>query len=219
MLQEWWLEFQPYIGGFVDASVVVLLLSVCSIALSWICGLIVALSKRSAIPFLSQFSAFYVWFIRGTPALVQIFIVYFGLPQIGLHLSPFAAGVVALGLNGGAYIAEIIRSGLLAIPKGQTESAEALGMSRMLMMRRIILPQVFRIILPPITNEAITMVKNTSLLSTITIVELTLYSQTIISTTFRPFEFYIATALIYLAMTTIISQAALMLERHYARLA
>jgi His/Glu/Gln/Arg/opine family amino acid ABC transporter permease subunit len=217
MLQDWWLGFQPYVGGFVAASVVVLALSVCAIVVSWICGLMVALTKRSSIRLLTYLSAFYVWFIRGTPALVQIFIVYFGLPQIGLRMSPFVAGVVALGLNGGAYIAEIVRSGLLAIPKGQMESAQALGMSRTHMMRRIILPQVFRIILPPITNEAITMVKNTSLLSTITVVELTLYSQTIISTTFRPFEFYIATALIYLAMTTIISQAALALERRYAQ--
>jgi polar amino acid transport system permease protein len=216
MLQDWWLDFQPYVGGFAEASVVVLALSVCAIVVSWVCGLLVALTNRSPIRLLRYISGFYVWFIRGTPALVQIFIVYFGLPQIGLRMSPFVAGVVALGLNGGAYIAEIVRSGLLAIPKGQMESAQALGMSRTHMMGRIILPQVFRIILPPITNEAITMVKNTSLLSTITVVELTLYSQTIISTTFRPFEFYIATALIYLAMTTIISQGALELERRYA---
>jgi polar amino acid transport system permease protein len=217
MLADWWLGFQPYVGGFVAASFVVLALSVCSIAVSWASGLVVALTKRSSVRLVRYVSAFYVWFIRGTPALVQIFIVYFGLPQIGLRMSPFVAGVVALGLNGGAYIAEIVRSGLLAIPKGQMESAQALGMSRAHMMRRIILPQVFRVILPPITNEAITMVKNTSLLSTITVVELTLYSQTIISTTFRPFEFYIATALIYLALTTIISQAALGLERRYAQ--
>jgi polar amino acid transport system permease protein len=217
MILEWWDGFRPYVGGFVSASWVVLLLSFCAILASWLCGLAVALANRSSVPLVRYVSAFYVWFIRGTPALVQIFIVYFGLPQVGLRMSPFVAGVVALGLNGGAYVAEIIRAGLIAIPRGQTESAEALGMSRVLMMRRIILPQVFRIILPPITNEAISMVKNTSLLSTITVVELTLYSQTIISTTFRPFEFYIATALIYLLLTTVISQGALILERHYAR--
>lgn len=217
MIADWWTGFQPYVGGFAEASLVVLVLSAAAIVASWIVGLAVALAKRSALAPVRLTADFYVWFIRGTPALVQIFIVYFGLPQIGLRMSPFTAGVVALGLNGGAYIAEIVRGGLLAIPKGQTESAQALGMGRVLMMRRIILPQVFRIILPPITNEAITMVKNTSLLSTITVVELTLYSQTIISTTFRPFEFYIATALIYLAMTTIISQACGALERRYAR--
>jgi His/Glu/Gln/Arg/opine family amino acid ABC transporter permease subunit len=217
MIQEWWIGFQPYIGGFVQATWIGVVLSVCAIIVSWLCGLLLALANRSSFVALRQASVFYVWFIRGTPTLVQIFIVYFGLPQFGIRMSPFVAGVVALGMNGGAYVAEIIRSGLLAIPKGQTESAEALGMSRFLLMYRIILPQVFRIILPPITNEAITMVKNTSLLSTITVVELTLYSQTIISTTFRPFEFYTATALIYLALTTIISQTASALERRYAR--
>ena len=132
-----------------------------------------------------------------------------------MKLSPFLAGVIALGVNSGAYVAEIIRAGLSAIPKGQTESL-ALGISRFDTMRRIILPQVFRIIVPPITNEAITALKNTSLLSTITVVELTLFAQTIIATTFRPFEFYIAVAFIYLLLTTILTQFSGWLERRYA---
>ena len=106
------------------------------------------MGKASSVGIFRQASAFYIWFIRGTPALIQIFIVYFGLPQFGIRLSPFVAGVVALGFNGGAYVAEIIRSGLSAIPKGQMESSLALGMSRFDAMFRIILPQVVRIILP-----------------------------------------------------------------------
>jgi polar amino acid transport system permease protein len=217
MIAAWWEGFAPYIPGFIEASWLVLALSLLAILVSWACGLAAALAKASRLAARRQVSKFYIWFIRGTPTLIQIFIVYFGFPQIGLRLSPFVAGVLALGFNGGAYIAEIVRSGLSAIPKGQMESAQALGMGRWQVMTRIILPQVFRVILPPATNEAITMVKNTSLLSTITVVELTLYSQTIIATTFRPFEFYIATALIYLVMTTLISQAAGRMERHYAR--
>lgn len=219
MIAAWWEGFAPYVPGFLGAAWVVLVLTVLSILVSWICGLVAALAKASRFVGLRQTAAFYIWFIRGTPTLIQIFIIYFGLPQMGLRLSPFVAGFLALGINGGAYIAEIVRAGLSAIPKGQIESAQALGMSRLHMMSRIILPQVFRVILPPVTNEAITMLKNTSLLSTITVIELTLYSQTIIATTFRPFEFYIATAVIYLAMTTILSQAAARLERHYARYA
>jgi polar amino acid transport system permease protein len=206
-----------YVPGFLAASRIAIEVTLLTIVLSWICGLVAALGKTSPYRWLRAPAEFYIWFIRGTPTLIQIFIVYFGFPQIGLRLSPFVAGVLALGFNGGAYIAEIVRSGLSAIPKGQMESAQALGMGRWQVMTRIILPQVFRVILPPATNEAITMVKNTSLLSTITVVELTLYSQTIIATTFRPFEFYIATALIYLVMTTLISQAAGRMERHYAR--
>jgi polar amino acid transport system permease protein len=217
MIAAWWEGFAPYMPGFIEASWLVLALSLLAILVSWACGLAAALAKASRFAALRLVSKFYIWFIRGTPTLIQIFIVYFGFPQIGLRLSPFVAGVLALGFNGGAYIAEIVRSGLSAIPKGQMESAQALGMGRWQVMTRIILPQVFRVILPPATNEAITMVKNTSLLSTITVVELTLYSQTIIATTFRPFEFYIATALIYLVMTTLISQAAGRMERHYAR--
>lgn len=217
MIASWWEGFAPYVPGFLNASWLVLVLSLLAIVVSWAFGLLAALGKASRFAVLRQISNFYIWFIRGTPTLIQIFIVYFGFPQFGIRLSPFVAGVVALGFNGGAYIAEIVRAGLISIPKGQMESAQALGMSRLHMMTRIILPQVFRVILPPVTNEAITMVKNTSLLSTITVVELTLYSQTIIATTFRPFEFYIATAVIYLLMTTIISQAAGHMERHYAR--
>lgn len=216
VISSWWTGFEPYVGGFAEATIVVLLLSICAILLSWVFGLAAALAKAATNRVVRSVANFYIWFIRGTPTLIQIFIIYFGLPQLGLRLSPFVAGVVALGLNGGAYIAEIMRAGLLAIPRGQIESAEALGMGRIQLMRKVILPQVFRIIVPPVTNEAITMVKNTSLLSTITVVELTLYSQTIISTTFRPFEFYIATALIYLVMTTFISQGAGHIERRYA---
>jgi polar amino acid transport system permease protein len=216
---EWWVNFAPYVPGFLSASWLVFVITVLTILVSWGCGLVAALAKASRFAVLRQAASFYIWFIRGTPTLIQIFIVYFGLPQLGIRLSPFVAGVVALGFNGGAYIAEIVRAGLSAIPKGQMESSEALGMSRFQVMSRIIMPQVFRVILPPVTNEAITMLKNTSLLSTITVVELTLYSQTIIATTFRPFEFYIATALIYLVMTTILSQVALRLERHYSRYA
>ena len=126
--------------------------------------------------------------------------LYFGMPQIGVKLSPVTAGIIALGVSSGAYVAETIRAGLAAIPRGQVESALALGMNPRIMMVRIVLPQVFRMILPSLTNEAISAVKNTSLLSTITVVELTLYAQLMIATTFRPFDFYIAAALIYLGL-------------------
>jgi polar amino acid transport system permease protein len=206
-----------YGAGFMEAAWVVLLITIATIALSWVFGLLAVLGKRSDFMLLRAIASFYVWFIRGTPALIQVFIIYFGLPQIGLNPSPFLAGVIALGLNSGAYVAEIIRSGLLAIPKGQFESSQALGMSHPETMGRIVLPQVFRIILPPLTNEAIAALKNTSLLSTITVVDLTLYAQTIISTTFRPFQFFIATAVIYLVMTTLLTQLSSWMERRQIR--
>ncbi|MHC8286981.1 amino acid ABC transporter permease [Pseudomonas sp. XS1P51] len=207
-----------YGPGFLEASWVVLLITVATIVLSWVFGLVAVLGKRSNFVVLRAIASFYVWFIRGTPALIQVFIIYFGLPQVGINPSPFMAGVIALGLNSGAYVAEIIRSGLLAIPQGQFESSQALGMSHPETMVRIVLPQVFRIILPPLTNEAIAALKNTSLLSTITVVDLTLYAQTIISTTFRPFQFFIATAVIYLVLTTLLTQFSSWMERRQTRL-
>lgn len=207
-----------YGAGFMEAAWVVLLITVATIVLSWVFGLLAVLGKRSDFVVFRGFASFYVWFIRGTPALIQVFIIYFGLPQLGINPSPFMAGVIALGLNSGAYVAEIIRSGLLAIPKGQFESSQALGMSHPETMVRIVLPQVFRIILPPLTNEAIAALKNTSLLSTITVVDLTLYAQTIISTTFRPFQFFIATAVIYLVLTTMLTQLSSWMERRQIRL-
>ncbi|WP_297845492.1 amino acid ABC transporter permease [Pseudomonas sp.] len=207
-----------YGAGFMEAAWVVLLITVATIVLSWVFGLLAVLGKRSDFVVFRGIASFYVWFIRGTPALIQVFIIYFGLPQLGINPSPFMAGVIALGLNSGAYVAEIIRSGLLAIPKGQFESSQALGMSHPETMVRIVLPQVFRIILPPLTNEAIAALKNTSLLSTITVVDLTLYAQTIISTTFRPFQFFIATAVIYLVLTTMLTQLSSWMERRQIRL-
>ncbi|MGH1478944.1 MAG: amino acid ABC transporter permease, partial [Geminicoccales bacterium] len=145
-----------------------------------------------------------------------VFIVYFGLPQLGVSFSPFLAGVIALGVSSGAYVAEVIRTGLNAIPKGQFDAATALGLDRIDAMRFVILPQVVRIIVPALTNEAINTLKNTSLLSAITVVELTLHAQTMIAATFRPFEFYILAALLYLLMTSLLSWFASWYEgRHH----
>jgi His/Glu/Gln/Arg/opine family amino acid ABC transporter permease subunit len=204
----WWVSVQDYLPGMLEACLIVVEVTALVILLSWVCGLAAALGKTSRYAALRRPCQFYVWFIRGTPTLIQIFIVYFGIPQLGLRMSPFTAGVVALGISSGAYVAEIIRSGLLAIPKGQMESTIAIGMTYRQSLQYIILPQVFRIIIPPITNEAVTTLKNTSLLSTITIVELTLKSEMIISYTFRPFDFYIIAALLYLFMTTSLMSAA-----------
>lgn len=217
-MNQLWSDIDTYGLGFLQAGWTVLLITVATIVLSWIVGFLAVSAKMSSVRFFSAIGRFYIWFIRGTPALIQVFVVYFGFPQIGIHLSPFVAGVVALGLNSGAYVAEIMRAGLQAIPRSQMESAYALGMSKGEVMRRIILPQVFRIVLPPLTNEAISTLNNTSLLSTITVIDITLYAQTIISATFRPFQFYIAAALIYLLLTSLLTEFSAWLERRQRRL-
>ncbi len=210
----WILEYLP---GFLYAAWLTIRITVLVILLSWVCGLVAALGNRSRWRLLRWPCAFYVWFIRGTPAMIQIFAVYFGLPQFGLGMSPFVAGVITLGLNSGAYVAEIIRGGLMAVPGGQYESPIALGLSKAQAMRRIILPQVARIILPSITNEAVATLKNTSLLSAITVVELTFHAQIVIARTFQPFQFYITAALFYLLLTTLLTRLSTFLEQRNAR--
>ena len=211
---EW---FAPYVGGFFDAAVVSLEVSLLAIVMSWFIGLAATFGKESRVRLIRWPAEFYIWFVRGTPSLIQIFIIYFGIPHLmGVTMSPFVAGVLALAVSSGAYAAEVFRSGFSAIPHGQTESSLALGMGPMLMMWRIILPQVIRIVVPAMTNEAINTLKNTSLLSTITIVEVTMFAQMSLAETFRPFDFLIAAALIYLFMTTLLSQFAAWYERRYS---
>jgi His/Glu/Gln/Arg/opine family amino acid ABC transporter permease subunit len=202
--------------GFLHATWLTIEVAVLVILLSWVFGLVAALGKRSRFVLLRAPSDFYIWFVRGTPAMIQIFAVYFGLPQFGISMSPFLAGVITLSLNSGAYVAEIIRGGLMAIPLGQYESPIALGLSHAQSFRRIILPQVARIILPAITNEAVATLKNTSLLSVITVVELTFHAQIVIAKTFQPFQFYILAALIYLLLTTLLTHASAVLEARNA---
>ncbi len=204
-----------YLPGMLWAGWLAFQITILAILLSWVLGLAAALMKNSRRMLLRVPAEFYIWFIRGTPSLIQIFIIYFGLPQLGIRMSPFTAGVIALGISSGAYVAEVVRSGLLAIPKGQWESAYAVGMPHSLMMRRIVLPQMVRIIIPPLTNEAVNTLKNTSLLSAITVVELTLYTQMAIAATFRPFDFYIMAALLYLALTSVLSRFAAWYEKTY----
>ena len=211
---EW---FSPYIGGFFDASILAMEVSIVAIALSWVIGLAASLGKEAPTRLVRWPAEFYIWFVRGTPSLIQIFIIYYGIPHIlDVRISPFAAAILALAVSSGAYVAEVFRSGFSAIPIGQMESALALGMNPWQMMQRIILPQVVRIVVPSMTNEAINTLKNTSLLSTITIVEVTMFAQLSLAETFRPFDFLIAAALIYLVMTTLLSQFAAWYERRYA---
>ena len=215
-LAAYWATIEAYLPGFFKASWLAFEITLVVILLSWACGLAAALAKTSRFRLLRWPATFYIWIIRGTPTLIQVFIFYFGLPQIGIRMSPFMAGALALGINSGAYVAEIVRGGLLAIPKGQMESALAIGLSPVKAMTRIILPQVVRLIIPPLTNEAASTLKNTSLLSTITLVELTLHAQLIIAATYRPFDFYIIAAILYLLMTAVLTQVAAWLERRYS---
>jgi polar amino acid transport system permease protein len=158
----------------------------------------------------------YVYFVRGTPALVQVFLVYFAMPQFGLELSAFWSGVVALSFNAGGFIAEIVRSGLQSIDAGQTEAAMSIGMTNRQAILFILLPQSLRRITPPLTNEVITLVKSSSLLSVISISELTRSAQAIIAAKFTPFELYAELAVFYLVIISILAKISEYVERRLA---
>ena len=188
------------IPNLLMGCVVTLEISIAALILGMIVGVVLALFRLSSVKILRAFSMAYIWVVRGTPLLVQLFILYFGLPQLGVELSSMAAGILGIGLNTGAYIAEIIRSGIIAIDSGQMEAAESLGMSYPKAMVRIIAPQVIRIIVPSLLNQFIITLKNSSIASLVTITELMRAGNQIIYATFRSFEVYTVVALLYLIM-------------------
>jgi polar amino acid transport system permease protein len=197
------------------ATVLAVEIAALGIVASWIAGLAAALAKDSPWRLARAPAELFIWFTRGAPPLIQVLLIYFGIRQVGIGLTPFAAGVVALGASSGGFVAEIFRSGLKSIPKGQWESSLAIGMGTPHAFRRIILPQVVRVVIPALSGEAINTLKNTSLLSAITVSELTLLTQGLVASTFRPFTFYMTAALIYLALTTLITLAVGWYERRY----
>lgn len=181
-------------------AVITVELSLCAMTLAMIVGLFLGLCRLSKNKIIYYSSTFYIEVIRGTPLLVQLFIIYYALPDYGIYLTPFLAGTLGLGFCYAAYVAEIYRAGIQAVPKGQTEAALSLGMGKSKAMRRIILPQAVKIILPPITNNFISMLKDSSLCSVITVIELMRQAQIIVSGNFRTMEVYLMVAAIYLAM-------------------
>jgi polar amino acid transport system permease protein len=192
-------------------------ISALSIALAVVLALLGALGRLSRNPIANGVSSFYISLIRGTPLLVQIYIWYLGLPRLGVILEAEVAGVLALGVNYGAYMTEIFRAGIQAIGKGQHEAAEALGMSRAQTFRRIVLPQAFRIVIPPIGNEFIAMMKDSSLVSVMAIWELTYRAQKIGRQNFRNMETFIIAAAFYWLLTVVFQFLQGKLEEHMAR--
>ncbi|THF85809.1 amino acid ABC transporter permease [Deinococcus sp. KSM4-11] len=179
-------------------------------------GTLVALARLSPLRWLAGLALAYIELIRGTPMLVQIFLIFFGLPQLLQHpINEFAAGVIAFSINSSAYVAEIVRSGIQSIARGQTEASLSLGFTPTDTLRYIVLPQAFRRVVPPLVNEAISLLKNSSLLSAIAIVELTRAAQLVSSRTFRPFEMFLAISVMYLIMTLTLSFIANRIENRW----
>lgn len=192
---------QEFLPILLQGAVVTVQVTVLSFLLSSVIGLALALMRLSPIKAVSTAGATIVNVIRGLPIIVQLFYIYFVLPDIGIQLSAFQAGVIGLGIAYSAYQAENFRAGIEAVDPGQREAAEAMGMRGALIMRRVILPQAFRIALPPYGNTLVMMLKDSSLVSTITVAEMTRAGQLIASSTFQNMTVYTLVALLYLVIS------------------
>jgi cystine transport system permease protein len=192
-------------------------LTLLSFALGLVLGLAVALVRLFGPRPLVPVVRFYVWIIRGTPLLVQPFLIFYGLPAAGIVLDAFPAALIGFTLNIGAYTSEIIRAVIASVPRGQWEAAYSIGMTWRQAMQRTILPQAARVAVPPLSNTFISLVKDTSLAAAITVPELFQAAQRIVATTYEPLILYIEAALIYLAMSSVLSSLQTKLEARLGR--
>ncbi|WP_426447941.1 amino acid ABC transporter permease [Paenibacillus sp. S-38] len=192
-------------------------LTLISFSLGLILAFLTALARISSVKPLAWLAGFYVWIIRGTPLLVQLFIIFYGLPAAGVTLEAFPAAVIGFTLSVGAYASEIIRAAIQSIPKGQWEAGYSLGMTRGQALRRIILPQSVRVSVPPLFNSFISLVKDTSLAATVTVTELFQTAQQITALHYEPLLLYCEAALIYLIFSTVLSSLQNRLEKRYDR--
>mgnify|MGYP000986067426 FL=1 len=201
------------IPTLLDGAVLTLQLTTIAVSAGIVLGTIFGIMRLSRTP-LRYLAVGYIDFIRGTPLLVQIFIIYYGLPPIiGTAIQPYIAALIALSINSGAYVAEIVRAGIQSIEKGQTEAALSLGLSNTATMIHIILPQAYKRIIPPLGNEFIALLKDSSLVSAIALEELVRKAQIVSGRTFRPFEVWFVVAIMYLIMTLAVSRIVSILER------
>jgi L-cystine transport system permease protein len=211
---ELFLRAYPFL---LEGLAVTVFLGLTSFALGSAIGLAVALARLSSIGALRAIAIAYLSVFRGTPMLVQILLVYFGLPQLGIVLEPIPSAMIALSLNVGSYQSENFRSGILGVDRGQREAAYSIGMTGWQALRRIIFPQALRISAPTIGNRFIALMKDTSLASVVTVVELTRVAERVGSSTFRYMEMFVIVAAVYWLLNSVLSLGQAALERRLAR--
>ncbi|MCM1296609.1 MAG: amino acid ABC transporter permease [Muribaculaceae bacterium] len=180
-------------------------LTVIAFSMALVIAVCMALVQFANVKVLKQLARFYIWVFRGTPLLVQLFVVFYGLPNVGILIEPFPAAVLVFALNEGAYCAETVRAALEAVPTGQLEAGYCAGMTYLQIIRRIILPQAMRTAFPPLSNSLIAMVKDTSLAANITVTEMFMVTQRIVARTYEPLLLYMEVGLIYLLFSTLLT--------------
>ncbi len=201
---------------FVEAALVTIEITALALILGLAAAALAAAAKMSRSAPLRAIGTLYVSLFRGTPCLIQLFVLYFGGPQIGINLEPFAAGVIGLGLNIGAYMAESIRGALVAVDRGQTEAARTIGFSRFQTLRKVVLPQAARLMIRPLGVNTVALLKGSALVSTISVVELTYTAQRFIGSTYKPFEIFGVAALLYMAMVYAVVRVVDLLDKRFA---
>ena len=198
LLDSFWKIFLPGLKVTIPLTVI-------SFSIALVIATAMAMVQFANIKGLRQIARFYIWIFRGTPLLVQLFVVFYGLPRAGILIDPFPAAVLVFSLNEGAYSAETMRAALEAVPAGQLEAGYCVGMSYLQIMRRIILPQAMRTAFPPLSNSLISMVKDTSLAANITVTEMFMVTQRIVARTYEPLLLYLEVGLIYLIFSTVLT--------------
>lgn len=187
-------------------------LTIVSFIIGLVIAFIVALMRLSKVKLISKIAAFYVWVIRGTPLIVQLFIIFYGLPKVGLVFSPFTSAVMGLAISQGAYNSEVIRAALLSISTGQWEATKALGMTKKQTLAYIVVPQAALVAVPSLGNSFISLTKDTSLAATLTVAEVFQIGQQIVAVTYEPLWLYIEVGVIYLIFSTALSALQTKLE-------
>lgn len=204
-------------NGFLQGAALTLFLCLCSIVVSSLLGFITALARLSKSAVAFGIASFYASFFRGTPLLIQILLIYLGLPQLGVVPGAIAAGIIALSLNYGAYLSEIFRAGILGVPHGQREASLALGMRETVIFWRVTLPQAMRTIIPPTTNQFISMLKDSSLISVMGVWEVMFLAQSYGRSSYRYIEMLTTAAVIYWLMSIGLELIQARMERHYGK--
>lgn len=199
LLDSFWKILLPGLTVTVPLTIISFTLALCI-------AVVTALVQYAKIKVLKDIARFYIWVIRGTPLLVQLFVVFYGLPNLGIMIDPFPAAVLVFSINEGAYAAETMRAAFEAVPRGQMEAGFCVGMTYIQCIRRIVLPQALRTAFPPLSNELIAMVKDTSLAANITVTEMFMASQRIVARTYEPLALYIEVGLIYLIFSTVLTK-------------
>lgn len=204
--RTWSLFLESFPKILIPGLTVTIPLTVIAFSLALVIAVIAALVQFANVKGLKQLARFYIWIFRGTPLLVQLFVVFYGLPKLGVVLEPFPAAVLVFSLNEGAYCAETIRAALESVPRGQLEAGLCAGLSYLQTVFRIILPQAMRTAFPPLSNSLISMVKDTSLAANITVTEMFMVTQRIVARTYEPLLLYIEVGLIYLIFSTVLTK-------------